>query len=142
MPDTDSATYVMTAPGLIGVWAFDPTDVDATVRNFPYADGRSETIMPTADVIQLAGREDPIVEFGEVTLVGLDLTVFVPFDSDHDAAVQWWRDRANNRRVILYRDNRGRLLYGALPDGIKMTDGRMGTAFAVKLQRVTYSPVI
>lgn len=142
MSESLSDVVSATAPALIGVWVFDPTDADATERNYLHADGRTESIAPRSAVLEVAGRVDPIVEFGEVTIVGLEVTVFVPFGPDHDAGVQWWRDAVEARRAICYRDNRGRLMYGALPAGVSPVDGRAGTAMAIKLQRVTYAPEV
>lgn len=142
MSETISEVVEATAPALTGVWVYDPTDVDGTERNYLFADGRSESITPDATSIQVAGRTDPLIEYGEVTVVGLTLTIFIPFGPDHDAAVQWWRDACDNRRTINYRDNRKRLHWVALPAGVQPTDGRVGTSFAIKLQRVNYDEAV
>lgn len=135
-----SIGYSIITPALIGVWVHDPADPAATCRNYLFASGRTESIEPESAELVAAGRANPLVEFGELNLVGLQLTIFVPFD-DIDG-VQWWRDRVLNRRPIYYRDNRGRVLIGALPDGIKPVDGRAGTALGLNLRQVTYLPVI
>lgn len=142
MSETISPTVTATAPSLVGVWVFDPTDPDDTERNYVHADGRVESIKPKSASIEIAGRTNPLLEYGEVTVVGLKLTVFVPFGADHDAAVQWWRDAAENRRTINYRDNRGRLYWVGLPAGVEPTDGRAGTAFSLALQRVDYDEAV
>src|SRR5690606_3682371 len=100
MSETVSGIVTATAPALVGVWVFDPTDPDDTERNYLHADGRSETILPAGSSIVLAGRTNPIIEYGTSTTVTLELTVFVPFGPEHDAAVQWWRDACENRRAI------------------------------------------
>lgn len=138
MSEATSATATITAPSLIGVWVFDPTDPDETERQFIHADGRTESIEPMSSEFYVAGREDPVIEFGEATVAGLDVTVFIPFGPDHDAGVQWWRDAVNARRAICYRDNRGRLMYGVLR-ALSPVDGRAGTALGIKLRRVTYT---
>lgn len=142
MSESVSVVYTIVAPALVGVWVFDPTDPDGTERNYIHADGRSETIKPKGASIEVAGRTNPILEFGEVTIVGLKLTVFVPFGDDHDVAVQWWRDACENRRAINYRDNRGRLYWVGLPDGVEAVDGRAGTAFSLTLQRVDFDEAV
>lgn len=139
MSEAVSDVVIGLAPSLVGVWVFDPIDAGNTERNYIHADGRTESIVPKSAVLEVTGRVDPLVEFGEVTIAGLEVTIFVPFGTDHDAGVQWWRDAVENRRPICYRDNRGRLMYGALPAGIAPVDGRAGTALGVKLQRVTYT---
>lgn len=138
MSETPSATETITAPALTGVWVFDPRDPDGTERNYPHADGRSESIAPAASSMSIAGRLNPLLEFGESTVVGLKLTVLVPFDAQHDAGVQWWRDACEARRAICYRDNRGRLFWVGLPAGVEAQDGRIGTAFSLELQRVDF----
>lgn len=140
MAESLSDVGVIAAPSLVGVWVFDPTDPDDTERNYIHADSRTESIKPKSAVLEVAGRARPIVEFGELILVGLKLTIFVPFDSDHNAKVQWWRDACTNRRTIIYRDNRGRLMPVALPDGVEPADGRAGTAFSLSLTEVDYTP--
>lgn len=138
MSESVSDTYTITGPSLTGVWVHDPVDADGTIRNYLFADGRVESIAPVSAELEVAGRVNPIVEFGEVTLVGLKVTIFAPFGSAHDVEVQWWRDAVEARRAICYRDNRGRLVYAALPGGIAPVDGRAGTALAVDLRRVDY----
>lgn len=142
MSETVSETYEVTAPSLVGVWVFDPTDPDGTERNYLHADGRTEAITPESASLPVAGRTNPLLEFGELTIVGLTLTVFVPFGDEHDAGVQWWRDAALNRRAICYRDNRGRLYWVGLPGGVAPQDGRAGTAFSLTLQRVDHDEAV
>ena len=149
MSETISDTVTIAAPDLVGVWVFDPLDPDGTERHYLFAqgDGRSESISPDAASIPLAGRVNPLLEFGESEVVQLALTVLVPFGTSdegftHDELVQWWRDACINRRAICYRDNRGRLYWVGLPAGVKPTDGRIGTAFALTLQRVDYDEAV
>jgi len=137
--ESTSATMTVTAPLLTGVWVFDPTDAIATERNFIFAEGRVESIDAGGVEIVLAGRQNPLVEYGEQTLVGLSLTVFLPFSEAHDAEVQYWRDVVTSRRAVCYRDNRERLVYGALKGELSIADGRAGTAIGVELRRVDYS---
>lgn len=143
MSETIGSSTTVTAPTLFGVWVFDPLDPDGTERHYLFADGRTEDIRPDVASIPLAGQVNPLLEFGEGEVVQIALTIFVPFGvSDegftHDELVQWWRDACANRRTINYRDNRGRLYWVGLPAGVKPADGRVGTAFALTLQRVNY----
>lgn len=143
MTVSSSSIYTATAPALVGVWVFDPTAPDASERQYIHADGRSESLDPGDVEIELVGRENPLVEYGEVTLVGLKLTIFVPFDGNHDAAVEYWRQATLNRRALCYRDNRKRLMYGAIVGGgPAFTDGRVGTAIGLTLRRVDYDEAV
>lgn len=142
MSSTDSDIVSTTAPHLTGVWVFDPTDPGGSERNFPHADARTETITPESAAFQVAGRLNPVIEFGESTVVGLALTVLIPFDDDHDGLVQWWRDAAENRRALCYRDNRSRLYWVALPGGVQPSDVRVGTTLALSLQRVDFDEAV
>lgn len=142
MPETASPTYTVLAPGLVGVWVFDPTAADATDSNFLFASARTETIGVDTTETPLLGRVNPLVEYGQVTLLGLELTVFIPFDANHDAAVQYWRDRYTNRRALCYRDNRGRLTWVAIAQPLTVADGRAGTALGIKLRRIDYTEAV
>lgn len=138
MAEAVSETATATAPALVGVWVHDPTDAGGTLRNFLFAEGREETVEPAEAELELVGRENAVIEYGTVTRVGLQLTVFVPFGDDWQAGVHWWKGAVLNRRTIIYRDNRGRLLYCAIRGGLSIADGRAGTALAVTLRRVDY----
>lgn len=142
MPETVSVTYTVLAPSLTGVWVFDPIDPDNTDVNFIHADGRVESIDPKATETELVGRVNPLVEFGQVTLVGLTLTVFIPFGVTHDSSVQYWRDRVANKRAICYRDNRSRLIWAAFTDKLAAADGRVGTALSIVLRQVDYAEAV
>lgn len=142
MSETVSDVETIIAPSLVGVWVFDPIDPDDTERNYLHADGRSVSTVPESSVIEVAGRLNALVEFGESTVVGVNLTVLVPFGDEHTVGVQWWEDAAENRRAICYRDNRGRLYYCALPAGVAPQDTREGTRFALKLRRVDYTTTV
>lgn len=142
MPETASSIYTITAPALIGVWVFDPISPSTTERNYIHAEGRTENISAKATEIELVGRLNPLVEYGEATLVGLALTILVPFGDTHDVAVQWWRQALSNRRAICYRDNRKRLMWGALNKELPIVDGRAGTAISVSLRRIDFDEAV
>jgi hypothetical protein len=142
MSESASAIEAVTAPELVGVWVFDPTDPDGTDRNFLFAEGRTESISVGATEIVIAGRANPLVEYGEQTIAGVVLTVFIPFGPEHDTEVDYWRTVADNRRALCYRDNRKRLVFGALKDDLAIADGRAGTAISVGLRRVDYPEAV
>jgi hypothetical protein len=138
MAEALSDIATITAPALVGVWVFDPTDADESERNFIHADGRVESIDVEATPIVVRGRARPLLEFGETELMTLVVTVFIPFGPDHDVSVEWWRAAARNRRALCYRDNRGRLIFGGLSDKLGIADGRAGTALSVALLAIDY----
>lgn len=136
MSETLSAEYVATAPALVGVWTYDPNDVAGTERNFIYAQGRSETLSSNVTVVPTVGRRRPILEYGENFTEQLSLTVPIPFSPTHDAEVKYWRDRVEAQATIVYRDNRKRLWWVGLDQGIQISDERGGTAVMLKLTRL------
>lgn len=140
MTTATSSAISATASTLFGVWVHDPTDPSGTIRAFPHAGSRSEPRSVAAEKLIVHGRRRPIAEFGEHDDDGLAVTLFVPFGGDHADGVQFWRDALTNRRVICYRDNRSRVVFGVLLDGIEPSDERAGTSIAVKLTEVDYTP--
>lgn len=142
MSEALSEVYTITGPSLLGVWAFDPLDPTGTLRNFPHADGRTETRVARSARLAFAGRSRPVVEYGEQGGGDLTLSVLVPFGPDHDAGVQWWRDAVDARRTINYRDGRGRLVWASLADGVPISDERGGTRLDVTLVEVDYDETV
>lgn len=142
MAETTSLISTITAPSLTGVWVFDPMDAEGTESAWPYAEGRTEDIDAQGVEILLAGREAPVMEFSDHTLVGLSLTVMIPFSDTHDQDVEWWRAAIRNRRTLCYRDNRGRLMYAGILGAPAIADGRAGTALSIKLRQVDYTAVV
>ena len=142
MSDAISDIVTATAPLLVGVWAHDPEDAGGTIANYLHTGERAETLAPDVTSFNVAGRERAIVEFGEHTGGGIDTSVVVPFGGDHDGLVEWWRRAARNRRPICYRDNRSRVLYGVMLEGVSVTDERLGSTVSVKLTEVDYEPEV
>lgn len=142
MSESVSDIVTTAAPALLGVWVFDPLDPDGTERNYLHAQGTAEELNVSPVEIPLVGKENPLVEYGETTLVGVKLTMLVPFGPTHDDLVDAWRTMARDRRAICYRDGRGRLLFSAINDRVGIVDGRVGTALAVSLRRVDFDEVI
>lgn len=143
MAESTSSVYVATAPSLVGVWVFDPTAPDTSERNFMFASGqRTEDIDVDPSELVAMGRTDPLVEYGEATLVGLRMTVFIPFDDAHDSSVEYWRKLYTNRRTFCYRDNRKRLIWSAINSKIELVDGRVGTAIGFTIRRVSFDEAV
>lgn len=144
MSETISATYNLVAPTLLGVWIFDPTTADASDTNFLFAQAssRTEDIDPAASALLFAGRLNPLIEYGVSLQIDLKLTVLIPFDVYHDANVQYWRGIVTNKRTVVYRDGRGRLIYMAISSKLAIADGVAGTAISVPGVRVDYNVAV
>jgi hypothetical protein len=142
MAESISTTATLVAPALVGTWVFDPTGPDATEQNYPYSIGRGQSIKPASAQLVVAGRTYPIAEFGENESETLSVPIIIPFGDGHDAQVKWWRDATRARRTLCYRDNRGRLVYGVLLDGLEVNDAVAGTNMTIKLTRVDYSVTV
>lgn len=137
-----STVYEATAPALVGVYVFDPVDPDGTERQFLHAEGRIETTDLDIGQHRIIGRRDPLLEYGESEVVGINLTIVIPFDDDHDDAVEWWRQRYLGRRALCYRDNRKRLVWCAIAGGLPVADDRGGSSIGLVLRRVSYSEAV
>jgi len=142
MSEATSDVVTVTAPALVGVWVFDPTDPQGTARNYLHASGTAEEVDPKPVELDLVGRANPLIEYGEAELVGVALSILVPFGPTHDADVEAWRAIARNKRAICYRDNRGRLVFAGLITKVGIVDGRAGTAIGVGLRRIDYDESI
>lgn len=142
MAESVSDIVSTSAPDLVGVWVFDPLDPEGTERNYLHAMGRTVSVVPDEASIPLAGPRNPLIEYGESTVVGVKATIVVPFGDEHDAGCQWWEDAVENRRAINYRDGRGRLYWVGIRGGYVPTDIREGTSIPVFLQRVDYDESI
>jgi len=140
MSEATSTTYTAVAPALTGTWLHDPTAPDDSERGFLYASDRTEALSVRATRRELIGRKYPITEFGEAENDDLELSIFLPFDSSHDALVTWWLAAVRARRPLCYRDNRGRLAYVTL-SGVTRSDDRGGTTFGMTLERVDFRAV-
>lgn len=142
MSEAISDTISATAPSFMGVWLHDPTDPAATLRNYLFTDGRSERLAVDVARLVVHGRRRAIAEYGDRTDDGVSVTLRIPFGGDHDSLVEYLRDVVRNRRVICYRDNRGRVVFGVLLDGISPDDVRDGTTVGLEVSAVDYEPVI
>jgi len=138
MSESISETVEATAPELVGTWTFDPFDPAGTSRQFLFTRDREEKLAVDATELRFIGRARPVVEFGEAEDIRLGLTVFLPFGPEHDPGVAYWRAALKARRALCYRDNRGRLEYVALGDGLSLVDAREGTGVGMSLVVVDY----
>lgn len=116
---------------LRGFGIHDPDDPAGTFRSFPFvATLTSETRVAEQATRSFFGRRRPVVDFGEHETADLARGTVIPWDSEHDAAVDWWRARSAARKLLRYRDSRGRDVFGVLGASISITDGAEGTTVA------------
>lgn len=104
-------------------------DPAGTFRGFPYHVALTSESREVEVVTRgFLGRRLPVVDFGGSESVDLARGAMIPWGPDHDDAVQWWRDRHAGRRLLRYRDSRGRDLLGVLGGGLGIADRRDGTS--------------
>ena len=122
---SDISTTV--APTLTGVWVHDPISAEETSSNFLYGNvGRSEGISVNNSELRFIGRALPVYDMGGFESQELGIDIMVPCGPDEQDQVEWFRTATRNRRVLCYRDNRGRLTYGII-GSVSMKDQREGT---------------
>jgi hypothetical protein len=138
MSESVSDVVTATAASLVGVWLHDPIDPTGTIRNYLYTDGRSDRVASDGERLVVHGRRRAIAEFGEHEDDGVSVKLRIPFSGDHDSLVGFLRDAVRNRRAICYRDNRGRVVYGVLLDGVEVADVREGSEVVLDLSAIDY----
>ena len=140
MATATSDVVAITAPKLQGVWLHAVVDPDDTERHYLYQAGaRGETLTVQTVSLQFVGRTFAVTEFGGEESQAMGLGIKVPWGPTHDADVQWIRDALRARRVLCYRDNRGRLLFGTLDGSVKVSDALDGSDIDVTINRVDYT---
>lgn len=114
---TASSGTVLTSAALAfkGFLLHDPDDVQVTIRGFRYNDeGASDSYDVDAQLIDYQGREFPVAEFGTSSKreVSVDL-IHSKGSGDARALLNF----VKLRKVLCYRDSKGRKLYGLLKLG-------------------------
>jgi hypothetical protein len=139
--NTDSAAVTATLT-LLGVWLHDPSDPQGSAYQYPY--GRA---MRTADVDTMgqgtyyAGREFPVVDFGEYTAATCQVKVQVP-NGDTWAADMASLEAFNLlRRTLCFRDNRGRRMFATL-SGYDEQDEEWGTTVTFIATSADYTEAV
>lgn len=107
--------FLLTEPlqiGLRGVWLCDPLDPENTKVNFQYnGHGASETYDVESTVTHYAGRSLPVTDFGDA--VNNTLTVDIN-TIDGDGTDNALRNFVIARKLLLYRDHKGRRAFGTV----------------------------
>jgi hypothetical protein len=131
------------APLLMGVWIYDPLTPDASEVNYLYTKTRTEQTAIASAKTQLQGRTNPLIEFGTPAERSVSVAIRIPIDASHDAAVEYLRNLYLNRRAFVYRDNRSRIVFGALADAPGITDAADGgSEVTLKVTRIDYSEAV
>ena len=135
----ESAHVDVTAPTLTAVWIHDPEDPEATVRQFAYgASGRRDEVSVVGAGLYFVGRTLPMFDFGEHEGRSVSLTLIVPYGDDWSEKIDWLETTlARSRKAWVYRDDRGRLIYGVVL-GISLSDEPFGTSVSLTIEATHY----
>lgn len=134
-----SDTITLEAPTLEGVWIHDPSISSLTISNYLYGNvGRSEGISVDNTKLRFIGRALPVYDMGGFESQELSIDIMIPYGPEEQDEVAWFRTAVRNRRVLCYRDNRGRLTYGII-SSIDFTDEREGTAVSFTFETSDYN---
>jgi len=135
MATKDSAT-VTTTLALQGVWLQDPMVGDQeSARHFPYGSAaREESLDPMGEETFFAGRTDPVTNYGEHEAYAVGVTMDVPHGPTWAQDLEDLRAFAGSKRVIFFRDNRGRALYGVL-ESFRIRDAAWGSQVSFTVSR-------
>lgn len=137
MAYTDSEPAV-TELDLRGVWLHFPDDdatAQATIRSFPYgASQRDDSLDTLGEANYYAGRQDPVVDYGEHVAEVVGVTIDVPHGTTYREALADLDTFARGKRTIHFRDNRGREVHGQMAD-LKRKDMDWGTQVSFTITR-------
>lgn len=127
MPYTDSASVTIELP-LLGVWIHDPEDPEGTVYSFPYgSNSRDDSYDAMGSGTYYVGKESPVFDYGEPSAFSVSVALDIPHGPTYRADVAKIREFAAIKRAIVYRDNRGRVVYGEM-SSLKVSDAGYGSA--------------
>jgi len=120
---------------LVGVWVHDPLDPQDTARQFLYgAASRSLGVQVEQEGQSYAGRTFPVYDFGEHQGDSFSVRMDVPHGPLWAADVAALLAFAETRSTLCVRDNRGRMVVGAL-DGYQESDTDFGTQVSFAVNR-------
>lgn len=127
MPWADSESEV-TSLGLLGVWIFDPeVGAESSVRVYLYGSSQREDSLDAMGAPgYYAGREFPVMDYGEHSSISVSVTVDIPRGESYFQDLEDLIAFAASKRTLHYRDNRGRSMYVTL-DGMRRKDTSWGT---------------
>jgi len=121
---------------LEGVWIHDPDSAQDTVKNYRFGkDAKNSSIDIIGAKHVFAGRRFPVFEYGEHQEDKVSVSIIVDHGPDYMQQLQELRDFAELKKTIVYRDNRGRMFYGAI-SGFSDSDKSYGSDVSFEVQRV------
>ena len=128
---------------LNGSWVQDPASPSTTAIQFLYGGvGRQEGRDRARTALQFVGRAYPVYDVGEAKALTIQVTTRISTQDGeliNSGLVDQVRGLGDNSNVMLYRDNRGRKVYGIISD-FSMTDLEMGDyAVSFLVNAVDYS---
>ena len=127
---------------LLGVWLHDPDDPAGTSRQYLYHGGsRQEEGTVKADQLQFAGRTYPVTEFGDTSEQSVSVTFVIPWDDDYEVAVENFRNFVSQRKLVCYRDVRGRKVFGTV-SAFTVSDVKLGTLVSFTVARNDYEEAV
>jgi hypothetical protein len=126
---------------MTGVWLHDPDDPEATAVNYVYGGGKSDTLDTMGQGTLYAGREYPIVDFGEGVNAEVSVTIQVPAGSTWASELASLDAIAAWKRTVMYRDSRGRKVPGVVKDYAR-SDQRWGTEVTFTITQVDFTEVV
>ena len=136
---TRSNTVTVTAPTLRAVWIHDPADPEGTSRVFLHGSGgRQSTRTVNGESITLAGRELPLFDFGEHSTEEVSVPLLVLYGETWQADLAFLSALVESRTPHVYRDDRGRLLYGVAFE-LPSVDEPYGTAVELRLEATNFN---
>lgn len=132
---TESTTATLTLPG--GHHLHAVADAAGSYRHYPHGT-RARSVDGMVTLARYAGRQDPVALYGEFTGETIDIAIEVPSGPTQAADCAALDGHATARRLLCYRDQRGRLLVGAVT-GYGMTDTQWGAGVRLQLTRASWS---
>lgn len=132
---TDSAPALCTLD-LTGVWIHDPAaSAQDTARHYPFGANQREAALNTmGEANYYAGRQDPVMDYGEHLAEDYSFTLDVPHGVDWVTQVRELRAFAVAKRTLMFRDNRGRAIHGQMT-GYRERDQGWGTQVSFTVTR-------
>lgn len=136
MPWTDSETQIVTL-GLRGVWLWDAEEGgEDSAHHFPYgASNKSDSLDAMGVATFYAGRQDPVVDFGEHVGQTVSVSIDVPHGATYLEDLEVLDAFARGKKTVHYRDSRMRAAYGTM-NGLTRTDQDWGSVVTFQLLHV------
>lgn len=134
--DSDVASASIT---LSGVWLHDPLDPAGTVRQFLLREQqRTLQTQYAQTMMQFEGRSLPVADIAGQKTQQVQVTIQCPANSgDLDALYSL----IGRQTTLLYRDNRGRKIYGVV-SAVPETEDYWGSSVQLTVQAVSYEEAV